>query len=144
MHALVAIQVFTPPKTGMVVAIPAIPVPWPCLHITFSVCSLYAALYGSSLNPNSAIPKDGRDQCIDNMYIVPSGNPVAALTPATSKVVDDNLEVPKQEDGYDNQYQMLYIYVFVTTLFSHSELSIHNGLVLPGPNDYVSLSQLVV
>ena len=49
------------------------------------------------------------------LYIVPSGSPVAALTPATSKVVDDNLEVPKQEDGFDNQYQMLYVYVFVTT-----------------------------
>ena len=87
-------------------AIPAIPVPLAlhCApHDIFCLCSsLYAALYGSSFNPNSAIPKDGRDQCIDNMYIVSSGNPVAALTPATSKVVDDDLEVAKpEEEGYD-------------------------------------------
>ena len=78
------------------------------------------------------------------MYIVPSGSPVAALTPATSKVVDDDLEVPKQEEGYDYQYQVLYMYVFVTTLFSHSEFPIHNELPPPGLKDYVSLSQSVV
>ena len=111
-----------PEKTGTAVAIPAIPVPLAlrCApHYIFCLCSsLYAAFYGSSFNPKSAIPKDGRDQCIDNMYIVPSGSPVAALTPATSKVVDDDLEVAKQEEGYDYQYQVLYMFLLQLFVFS--------------------------